>query len=68
MTLDWSKAPGGTTHANPSDPLGIWRRVTGPNEAYWWDGRDWILLFDGVYGLYKSMYVPKPIALMGEKP
>jgi hypothetical protein len=63
MNIDWSKAPEGTTHANPSDPMGIWRKVTGPDEAYWWASKEWVLLFDGVYARYKGYYVPKPLVL-----
>ena len=63
MNIDGNKAPAGTTHANPSDPLGIWRKVTGPDEAYWWDGKEWVLLFDGVYARYKGFYVVKQMGL-----
>lgn len=66
MSIDWSKAPEGTTHANPLDPLGMWRRVQG-QESDWWNAtqKTWIRLHPMAYKQHKGMYVEKPV---GEKP
>lgn len=59
--VNWSEAPEGTTHANPDDNAGIWRRVEG-DTSYHWDEiwKTWKALHPMAYASAKTAYIPKP--------
>ena len=59
MNIDWSKAPEGTTHANPEDPMGSWRKVEN-GLSHHWDGNAWLKLHPRAYESAKHAYVKKP--------
>lgn len=59
MNIDWCKAPEGTTHANPEDPMGSWRKVV-EGVSHHWDGTTWLKLHPRAYESAKSAYVKKP--------
>lgn len=59
MNIDWDKAPEGTTHANPKDVCGIWRRVL-DGCSFYRSADEWVPLHPEVYEEHKHQYVKKP--------